>query len=69
MTTTGTLAKAGKAYYANLDGGSIWVKRIDGTWHILHHFTNPNGDREWATLGLHATKAEALADATALIAA
>ena len=67
--TTKGLAKAGKAYYASLNVGQMWVKRISGTWNILYTYTDPNGDRQWSTLGQHATKSDALADARALIAA
>lgn len=62
------LAKAGNAYHATLNVGQMWVKRISGTWHILFTYTDPNGDRQWSTLGRHATKRDALADAQALIA-
>ena len=69
QTMTGRLAKAGNAYCATLNVGEMWVKRIGSTWHIVHRYTDPNGDRRWATLGTHATKRAALADAEALIAA
>jgi hypothetical protein len=67
QTTTERLAKVGKAYCATLNVGEMWVKRIDGTWHILYRYTDPNGDRQWAILGRHTTKGEALAEAQALI--
>ena len=67
--TTERLRKAGKAYHVSLDVGQMWVKRVGSTWHILYTYTDPNGDRQWLTLGKHITKANALADAEALIAA
>jgi hypothetical protein len=67
--TTQGLGKAGKAYYASLNVGQMWVKRIGSTWHVVYTYTDPNGDRQWSTLATHVTKANALRDAEALIAA
>ena len=69
QTTTERLSKAGKAYHASLNVGQMWVKRIGSTWDVLYTYTDPNGDRQWLTLAKHVTKANALADAEALIAA
>jgi hypothetical protein len=61
------LVKAGSAYYARVESGDLWVKRVGRQWRVLYSFTAPGGGRQWSTLGDYSTRGGALEAARALL--